>query len=125
MTQRRRDAGFTMIEVMIAVLLTALAVIGVIALFRVETRASGYSRHETEAAVLAQDRLEELRTQAAGLVSTTETTLNDLGTTVPPGMYTRVSLVAASADPSVYDITVTVSWDESGDAKSVVVRGRR
>lgn len=125
-TCRRRDAGFTMIEVMIAVLLTALAVIGVIALFRVETRASGFSRHETEAAVLAQDKLEELRTQTAVATTTTETTLNDVGTTLPPGLYTRVSTVAAgAADPTVLDITVTVSWDESGEARSVTVRGRR
>lgn len=121
-----RQAGFTMIEVMIAVLLTALAVIGVIALFRVETRASGFSRHETEAAVLAQDKLEELRTQTAVATTTTETTLNDVGTTLPPGLYTRVSTVAAgAADPTVLDITVTVSWDESGEARSVTVRGRR
>jgi len=126
MTRRRRDAGFTMIEVMIAVLLTALAVIGVIALFRVETRASGYSRHETEASVLAQDRLEELRTQAAAATTTTEPTLDALGQSVSGGMYTRVSTVAAGiTDPSVLDITVVVNWDESGDAKSVTVRGRR
>ena len=62
---RRQQAGFTMIEVMIAMLLTALAVIGVLGLYRIESRASSFSRRETEAAVLAQDKLEELRTQAA------------------------------------------------------------
>lgn len=127
MNARRRDAGFTMIEVMIAVLLTALAVIGVIALFRVETRASGYSRHGTEAAVLAQDKLEELRTLAAPAAdsTTTEATLDDLGQTVTGGMYTRVSTIAVSTDPAVYNISVAVSWDESGDPKTVTVRGRR
>jgi Tfp pilus assembly protein PilV len=59
---RRSEAGFTMIEVMIAMLLTAIAMIGIIALFMTQRKASGFSRHTTEATVLAQDKLEQLRT---------------------------------------------------------------
>lgn len=118
-----------MVEVMIAILLSSIAVIGVVGLFKVETRASGFSRHTTEAAVLAQDKLEQLRTQIAPTAASTatETTLNDRGISapleVPPGRYTRVSTVAVSND--VFDIVVTVSWDEDGEARSVIVRGQR
>ena len=51
-----------MIEVMVAILLTAIATSGIIGLYIVETRASGFSRHSTEATVLAQDQIEILRT---------------------------------------------------------------
>ena len=70
--------GFTLLEVMIAMVLTALAIMGIIALYVTETKASGFSRHTTEAAVLAQDKIEFLRTQGpAATVNTTELNLNE------------------------------------------------
>lgn len=114
-----------MIEVMIAILLTAICVIGMIALFRVETRASSFSRRETEAAVLAQDKLEELRTEAAPVAASSviETGLDARG--MAGGMFDRQSDITLSAAGDTYDIVVTVSWDDSGTARSVVVRGQR
>lgn len=123
---KRREGGFTLMEVMIAVLLTAIAIIGMIALFRVNTTAASYSRHQTEASILAQDRLETIRTWPSTAVvagSTTENTLNDLGKTVSGGRYTRVSTIAAAS--SQFSLTVAVSWDEDGTTKTVTVRGMR
>src|SRR3569623_2023575 len=62
---------------MIAMVLTALAIMGILALYVTEPKASGFSRHTPEAAVLAQDKIEFLRTQASGPVNTTETNLNE------------------------------------------------
>lgn len=123
-TERRQDAGFTLIEVMIAVLLTAIAVIGALALFRINTAAAGLSRHQTEAAILAQDKLEALRTVTVP-ASATEGPLNSLGQTTPcPCLYTRTSTVGAISS-EVYPITVAVTWDEDGTSKTITVRGRR
>jgi Tfp pilus assembly protein PilV len=130
----RPQGGFTLVEVMIAILLTALTVIGVVALFRVETRASAYSRRETEASVLAQDTLEKQRTFAAPTASstTTETALDALGRdttttgTTVGHVFTRTVTLAPTTDTSVYKITVTISWtDESGVSRSVTVNGMR
>ena len=118
----RRHAGFTLIEVMVAILLTALTTIGVLALYRVETRASSFSRRETEAAVLAQDKLEELRTQVASATTGSHTPTDQLlGTSV----FTRSWTVAVSSDPSIFEITVTVGWDDGGIAREVEVHGQR
>src|SRR5262245_28120650 len=125
-TRRTQESGFTMIEVMVAMLLTALTVIGVLGLYRVETRASGASRRETEAAVLAQDKLEELRTQAAP-------TANSTGTDQPidqfspssTNFFTRNWSVTVSADAAVYNIVVDVTWDDDGTTRTVTVRGQR
>ena len=124
-TRKKPEAGFTLIEVMIAVLLTALTVIGVLGLFRVETRASSMSRRETEAAVLAQDKLEELRTEAAptGTVTGSDNPKDELsGSTT---FWTRSWTIAVTSDAAVYSIDVTVSWDDNGIARSVTVHGRR
>ena len=62
--RRSGQGGFTLMEVLISLVLGAIAMIGVIALYRASTNASSYSRRSTEAAVLAQDKLERLRTEA-------------------------------------------------------------
>ncbi|HEY5924911.1 MAG TPA: prepilin-type N-terminal cleavage/methylation domain-containing protein [Kofleriaceae bacterium] len=120
----RPQGGFTIIEVMVAILLTALTVIGVLGLFRIETRASAFSRRETEAAVLAQDKLEELRTQ---LAPSADSSGNDTPTDQLSGtsFFARAWTIAVSGDPDVYNIQVDVTWDEDGATRTVTVRGQR
>ena len=123
-TRRRPDAGFTIIEVMVAILLTALTVIGVLGLFRIETRASTFSRRGTEAAVLAQDKLEELRTfiAPAGAGTGSDNPTDQLTGT---SLFTRNWTISTTADASIYRIEVVVSWDENGVARNVTVSGQR
>jgi prepilin-type N-terminal cleavage/methylation domain-containing protein len=123
-TRRRKEAGFTMLEVLIAIMLSSIAMLGVVALFRVQTAASSFSRRNTEAAVLATDQLERLRTVAltGSAITGSQTNLTETGKVVTGGVFTRSWTVAPATD--YYDITVTVAWVDNGN-KSVVVRGRR
>jgi len=122
--RRRPRAGFTLIEVMISVLLSVVATIGIIALYTVETRASVFTRRTSEATVLAQDQLERLRTQATP-TAVTETGLDALGN-LGAGPYTRTSVVALDGTSSYWTLTVTVGWtNEENIPKTVVVRARR
>ncbi len=117
-TRRRRlQAGFTMIEVMVAILLTAIAVIGVVGLYRVQTRSSSFSRRTTEAAVLAADKMETLRTTAAPTSSTTDETTLDARGKVGSGVYTRRWLVTASGPG--YQLDVTVLWTDEATTRQV------
>lgn len=122
--RRRRGAGFTMIEVMVALLLTAIAASGIIALFMVQTRSSGYSRHSTEATILAQDEMERLRAMDINAGSGSVANLNELGQS--GGIFTRSWTISASAGAHV-DVTVTVSWNEDGNAtpRSVTLVSRK
>ena len=106
--RRREEAGFTMIEVMIAVLLTVIAVIGIIALFMTETRAAAYSRRATEATNLATDKLEKLRTLTTPTAGS-ETTVDAQGDTTT-GMFERKWTV--SVGTTYTDIAVQVGWDD-------------
>lgn len=116
------NKGFTLIEVMIAMVLTALAVMGIIALYVTETRASGFSRHTTEAAVLAQDKIEFLRSAGpAAPVSTTESNINERG--VATGIYTRTSTETLTANYA--DIVVQIQWSDDGVPHSIIMRARR
>jgi Tfp pilus assembly protein PilV len=119
---RRQEQGFTMIEVMVAMLLTAIAIIGILALFMSQTKASGFSRHATEATALCEDKLEQLRTQASGAGSGTDATIDSTGVTTA-GIYKREWWEGTSS--SYADILCKVSWTENGVSESTTLRGRR
>ena len=110
-----------MIEVMIAVLLTAIATIGIMGLYSVQSRASGFSRRTTEATILAQDQMERLRTTP--MADATITDLNEFGQVVIGSPYTRRWTTAAAG--AFEDIVVEVSWLDDGTPKSVLLQSRR
>lgn len=119
---RRAEAGFTMIEIMVSLLLTAIAILGILALYMSSSRSGGYARHTTEATVLAEDEIEFLRTQGAAAPYTlSETGINERGVT--PGIYNRSTTETVSANYA--DITVTVTWIDDGVQHQVSLAARR
>jgi Tfp pilus assembly protein PilX len=117
--RQRRDAGFTMVEVMVALLVTAIAIIGILALYMTQTRASSYSRHTSEASVLATDGLEKQRTLITP-VGGTESLITETG--AAGGIFTRQTVVTGATTP--YDVKVVVSWEENGVIRNVTVWGK-
>jgi prepilin-type N-terminal cleavage/methylation domain-containing protein len=116
----RSQRGFTMIEVMVSLLLTAVAVMGILGVYLAQTRASSFSRHTSEAVILAQDKLEQLRTQPAIATTGSEANINERG--VAGGMFTRRWSVTMA---DYADIVVTITWNEDGVPRQFVLRGRR
>jgi prepilin-type N-terminal cleavage/methylation domain-containing protein len=129
--RRQQQAGFTLIEVLISLILAAIAMIGVIALYRAQTNASSFSRRNTEATMLAERQLETVRTETGGAASVTTKVVDETGTTIVGGVFTvttTITPVVIGVIPNIigYDeITVAVSWDEDGGTKTVTLIGRR
>lgn len=121
----KSQRGFTLVEVLVAIVLCAVAMVGVIALYRASTNASSFSRHTTEATVLAQAKLEQLRTQTGVVATTTEGPLDEMGKTGTGGIFTREWTVTLSGTNPYHDVTVKVSWVDEGVNREVVLRGRR
>jgi type IV pilus assembly protein PilV len=122
MTRPNQD-GFTLMEVMIAMLITAIAVIGIVALFMTQTSASSFSRHQTEATALAEDKIEQLRTLGPAVSQTgSDTNLDERGS-AGSGIYHRDWTETAGTNYA--DMTVTVTWSENGVTKQVALKGRR
>lgn len=113
--KRSSEAGFTMIEVMIAVLLTAIAVIGIVGFITVETRGGTVSRHTTEASVLAEDKMETLRTQTITASGTGADSgpLDPEGKTGTGGIFTRSWAYTVATASITFSVTVTWSEDDS------------
>jgi Tfp pilus assembly protein PilV len=123
---RRAEAGFTMIEVLIAVLITVVAVMGIVGLITVETRSGTASRHTTEAAVLAEGQMETLRITALAVSGTG----NDAAPVDAEGVagnsnsiFTRAWSWTVGASSISY--TVTVTWNEDGPTKTVKMISQR
>ena len=121
-TRTPASAGFTLIEVMVSMLVMTIALIGLLALYKASTSAAGGSRRATEASVLAQDQLEQLRTSRT-LGTESVAGLDASGLVVTGGAYTRSWLAAAGV--GFDELAVTVAWSEAGRPTQVVVRSRR
>ena len=136
-----RRRGFTLVEVMIAIILTAVAIIGIVGLYLSQARASGYSRHTTEAATLAEDELEQLfrLTPACiapcttGIVLDPGNPIDAEGRTGTGGIFARSWVMSSNtiAGQTYWDLVITVTWYEAEDntgaapIHQVVLRGRR
>ena len=122
--RRPKQGGFTLMEVLVSLVLGAIAMIGVIALYRASTNASSFSRRSTEAAVLAQDKLERLRTEIP-VTGNDAGVIDETGKVVVGAPFTRSWTVAPGGAGQYFDIQVTVAWVDEGAPKTVIVRGRR
>ena len=114
-----------MVEVMVALMLTAVATAGLLGMYSVQSRTSLYSRHAMEASELAQDQLERLRTVSSptSVITGTQSHLDERGKVTSAGLFSRTWTVTPTT--GYCDLVVTVAWSEDGTARQVVMRGKR
>ncbi|MCA9679719.1 MAG: prepilin-type N-terminal cleavage/methylation domain-containing protein [Kofleriaceae bacterium] len=120
---RRGDAGFTIIEVLVALTVMAIGLVGVLALEKGAVQASGYSRRATEASVLGEDKLEELRTVAIRSVVGGSDRVDAAGTATTDGPFTRTWTIDWISDTA--DLGVAVSWEEPDGSHQISFRTKR
>jgi len=99
--------GFTLIEVLATMVLLALVLPAVMRGATIAMSAASSARHRTDAATLAQAKLNEL--VALGQWNASQT-----GDFSPQHSEYRWSVQSASRDYGVYDVAITVTWSESG-----------
>ena len=119
----RRQRGFTLVELMVAMLVLLIGIAGIMMLVRNSTIAARYTRHVTEATFLSEDKMEALRTLPMLLVSDGKEQVDALGYANDNGLYTRSWTVGNAGETA--DIVVTVNWDEDGETKAVILRSKR
>jgi type IV pilus assembly protein PilV len=93
MVRRGAQRGMTLIEVMVALLVASVGLLGSLAMVGAVWNGTTFSRHATEAQVLAQSRLEQLQS----LVSTTSNPLPS--DTAPVGAFADETGTGVVANP--------------------------
>ena len=109
---RRGERGFTVVEVLIAMLVLVIGFAGILSLQLTAMRATSFSRHATEASVLAEDKMEELRTIPVATLANGNDTVDARGVPDALGLFTRAWTITTGGATTA--VTVAVSWDEQG-----------
>ena len=119
----RRESGFTMVEVLVALFIMTVSLAALIGLTSSGMKANAYARHATEASVVAEDKLEQLRVMApANLVPGTDT-CDAKAFVSATGSYTRTWTV--SWNGALATLTVRVMWSEDGQPHAITFRTMR
>lgn len=137
--------GFTLLEVLFALTILSIALLGLASLTATVIRSNSFSGDFSTASALAQDKLEDLtntsfndtvlsdsntdNNSASGLLSTTETDKEDSNNPIdengdpnnPGSKYTRIWNIW-DVSSTRKDITVIVSWQDSrGNNKKITL----
>jgi len=120
--------GFTLVEIMIAVFILTVALIGVISTTIMIIKGNDFSRIMTTATTLAKDKIEEIKKTSYTSFSTGTTTTDyrniDSSAGTSGAYFTRVLTVTADGIPSadLRTVTVEVRWSWYGINRSVTLR---
>jgi prepilin-type N-terminal cleavage/methylation domain-containing protein len=118
--QRRRRRGFTLVEALAALLLVAIVLPVVMRGVTVATRAASSARRNTEAASLAQSKLNELvatgQWRSGYLAGQFDDTDGDSGYD-----YTWSAEATRWSEPYVRQLAVSVNWTSGGAQQAVTL----
>jgi len=121
---RRFSAGFTMIEVLVAICLLAVALLGMASLTTMVIKGNAYSKARTTAATLAKDKLEELKNTTYANLTSNDTdyaaSTGAVQTSATGAYYTRAWNIEDPAT-NLKNVTVTVTWSWQGSNRNVTL----
>jgi len=115
----KNNHGFTLIEIMIAIFLLAVALLGLAAVTTSVIKGNSFSQTLTTATTLAKDKMEELKATSYTALPTGGTTVTDYASadgtvqTSSTGSYYKREWngnVTGTAPNTINAITVTVTW---------------
>jgi type IV pilus modification protein PilV len=112
LTHSKKLKGFSLIEVLVALVILSISLLALAGLMVQSTKNSSWGSHMTEAATLAQDRLEALRA-VRPQTDIPEGMNNDQVTAASGILYTRTWTVTTNAAGTLRTITISITWSDS------------
>jgi type IV pilus assembly protein PilV len=104
----KRSKGFSLIEVMIALVILAVALLALAGLMITTTKNTSFGGHMTEATTFAQDKLEQLRAAPwTGIIAGADTAVGATGIS-----YARSWTVADNPNQDQRWVTITITWTD-------------
>ena len=116
--KRGKNEGFTLVEVLIAIVLLSVALLALAGLQIVSIRGNSFGNHMTEAVTLAKDVMEEMKdTQWEQIQGITDDPQGASGI-----VYHRVCSVTALDEIKTVTVRVTWTWDEENHQVALVTK---
>jgi len=110
--ERMGEHGFTLLEVIIAVTILAVGLLGMAALQATAIRGNAFGIRNTEAVALIEDRIEDYKSTPYASIAEGTVTETGVGTF---GMFTRTSTIQEHVPVTdTKTISVQVSWSDPG-----------
>ncbi len=113
MNKNNNKKGFTLIEVLIGLVLLAIGLLAIAGMQITSVRGNFFSKNLSEASVLAQDRLEELRNRPFGSAELTVGNHND--GTIAGTIFSRDYNVSILPGTTMLSVVVNVRWRDTTD----------
>jgi len=113
--------GFTLIEIIMAMAILAVAVIGVVQLLPTGIRASRSSEMMSKAVFIAQEKTEELKLAGFDVISAENPAIDlegESGDYAWEAEVSEVSLDGLISSDDVRQLTMRISWQERGKTQS-------
>ena len=115
---KTKSKGFTFIEIIIAMAILVVGILGIAALFPVGIKASARAVNLTKAALLGQTVLEEIKRDGYDSLSGDSGVRETVESDDYPGFSYRVEWLPVEGVEYLKDITVTISWNEGNTQRS-------
>ena len=125
------EKGFTLIELVVAILVFAIGILGIAKMQTLSVKGTSYGMHYSQALNMAQDKIEELKplsmtacnTFNVGAPSIAEYTKKaPAGTIADDTVYTIRYDVTRVASSDTREVQMTVSWNETFYTPKVVIK---
>jgi prepilin-type N-terminal cleavage/methylation domain-containing protein len=121
--QKRAERGFTVIEVLVAMTVALFGLGATLGLHTSSSRATSYSRHASEAAIIGEAKLEQLIVTPSAALAAGNDRVDASGIAHPEGAFTRSWTVEPG--PVTYLVTVVVAWSEDDGPHEISYHTRR
>jgi len=116
--KRGENEGFTLVEVLIAIVVLSVALLALAGLQIVSIRSNSFGNHMTEAVTLAKDVMEEMKdTQWEQIQGSTDNPRGASGI-----IYQRVCSVTTSEEIKTVTVRVTWTWNEENHQVALVTK---
>jgi prepilin-type N-terminal cleavage/methylation domain-containing protein len=110
----KKTEGFSLIEVLIALVILSISLLALAGLMATTTRNNSYGGHLTEAVTFAQQRLEQFRVTPYAALTTSLVPVTQTG--IPSGIqYFLNWVVVPNAGDTLRRITITITWNDGID----------
>ncbi|MDC7707402.1 type IV pilus modification PilV family protein [Vogesella indigofera] len=126
MARAGHQTGFSLLEMLITIIVLASGLLAIGSMYGAILNANTLSKQRSEAVVLAEKKLEELRGQSyASLVSATDTVTAASSSGSSANYQRSWSVAAASGGLTYKDVGVTVTWTDSKNQSQNIVLSTR